>query len=815
MIIKYSFSIKYNFFLFVIVFLAGCQNLNPAKDKIDTWANARWIVFEQLEDSMKVVPAVHGSGDQLGEKCIKRSVVPMFRKEFAVTGEIKKATINICGLGHYELQMNGTKVGDRFLAPGWSNYQKRSLYNSYDITSYLKNGNNVIGVLVGNGFYNINRERYRKLVGAFGYPKLIFNVTLKFEDGTIQNIISDENCKVLPSPITFSSIYGGEDYDATLEQKGWNMAGFDDGGWENAVPLNDSIGNLMPELDFPLKVMQEFKIKKIITSETGRTVYDFGQNASGIISLKVKGNKGAQIKIRPDELVNSQRNVTQRSGGGPYEFNYTLKGDGEEFWQPRFTYYGFRYADIEIIEPDGAEKNSEIIELKMLHTRNSSPTVGSFSCSDTLFNKIFELIDWGIKSNMASVATDCPHREKLGWLEQTYLIGPSMHYNFDIHSFYKKIVTDMMDSQLENGLVPDIAPEFVPFEGGFRDSPEWGSASVIIPWQLYKWYGDKEVLKLAYPMMKKYAEYLQSKAENNILDYGLGDWYDLGPKHPGEAQLTPKAVTATSIYFYDLQIISKTAKMFGFDNDSKRFENLAVQVKEAFLGKYFNVSTGVCSTCSQTAFAMPLYTGLIPELVKDRVFNNLIDSIKNNNYALTSGDVGYHFLVRVLSENGRSDILYKMNNRSDRPGYGFQLKMGATSLTESWAALADVSNNHMMLGHLMEWFYSGLGGIYQDESSIAYENIVIAPKPVGNIKWVKCSYNSQKGLIRSEWNIEANSFILNVEIPPQTNAKIEIPESFINLFCNVVNLETRESVKTTIVNGTINLTAGKFKIEVN
>src|SRR5680860_738897 len=312
-------------------------------------------------------------------------------------------------------------------------------------------------------------------------------------------------------------------------------------------------------------------------------------------------------------------------------------------------------------------------------------------------------------------------------------------------------------------------------------------------------------------MMKKYAEYLQSKAENNILDYGLGDWYDLGPKHPGEAQLTPKAVTATSIYFYDLKIISKTAKIFGYDDDFTRFENLALQVKEAFLKKYFNVSTGVCSTGSQTAFAMPLYTGIIPESAKEKVFDNLIDSIQNNDYALTSGDVGYHFLVRVLSENGRSDILYKMNNRSDRPGYGYQLKMGATSLTESWAALADVSNNHMMLGHLMEWFYSGLGGIYQDEHSIAYENIVIAPKPVGNMKWVKCSYNSQKGLIRSEWNIEANSFKMNVEIPPKTKAKIIVPENFRTSSCSVLNEESQKTENIKTDNGIIYLKAGIYK----
>ena len=766
--------------LIAIVLYTGCQDSKQDNNQSNAWANARWIAHEQLEDSMKVVPAVHGSGDELGDKAVKRSVVPMFRKEFSVAENIEKASINISGLGHYELHLNGEKVGDRFLAPGWTNYQKRIFYNTFDITDLLKSGKNAVGVLVGNGFYNVNRERYRKLVIAYGYPKLIFNITIQYKNGSVENIVSDENCRVLPSPITFSSIYGGEDYDATLEQSGWHTAGFDDSNWKTPVIINDSIEILEPETDYPLKVMQEFQVKEILTSKTGRTIYDFGQNASGIVSLKVKGNRGAKVTIRPDELINDEGNVTQRSGGGPYEFSYILKGEGEETWQPRFAYYGFRYADVEITEPENAGRKTEIIELKMLHTRNSSPTVGSFSCSDTLFNQTFELINWGIKSNMASVTTDCPHREKLGWLEQTYLIGPSMHYNFDIQTLYSKVVTDMMDSQLDNGLVPDIAPEYVPFQGGFRDSPEWGSASVIIPWQMYKWYGNKEVLQKAYPMMKRYVQYLQTTAKDNIISHGLGDWFDLGPKQPGEAQLTPKAVTATSIWYYDLQIVAKVAEMLGFKEDAKEFENISAQVKEAFLKNFYNKETGVCATGSQTSYAMSLYTGLIPETDKEKVLNNLIDSIAKNDYALTSGDIGYHFLVRVLSENGRSDILYKMNNRSDRPGYGYQLKQGATSLTESWAALKNVSNNHMMLGHLMEWFYAGLGGVYQAENSVGYNEIIIATKPVGDIKWVKCSFNSPKGMIQSDWKKEGKSFVLIVEVPEDVSAKIILPDEFKN-----------------------------------
>ncbi len=669
-------------FTFLLFSLFGCA-LVQRVDSNRTWADARWVGLEKLPDSLKIVPGIHGLKKGYEGKYKKRSTVPLFRKTFNINKTIEKASITISGLGHYELYINGDKVGDRFLSPGWSYYQKRIFYNSFDVTELLKNGENVLGAIVGNGFFNINNERYFKLIIAYGYPQLIFNLSITYNDGTTEHIISDEQCRVSPSPISFCSIYGGEDYDARLEQPGWNTSAFDDSKWKNVIVISNPDKRLVTEEDFPLKVMQEFEVQKIITSETGKTIYDCGQNTSGIISLKVKGTSGTKIRIRPDELLDKNGNVTQISGRGPYEFNYILKGEGIEEWQPRFTYYGFRYAEVEITEPKDAKIKTEIVELKLLHTRNSSPTVGSFNCSDTLFNQIFELINWGIKSNMASVATDCPHREKLGWLEQTYLIGPSMHYNFDIHKLYSKIVNDMIDSQTEEGLVPDIAPEYVVFAKGFRDSPEWGSAAVIIPWQLYKWYGDREILKRAYPMIKRYLEYLEGKTENYLLSYGLGDWYDLGPKSPGEAQLTPKAVTATSIYYYDLRLATSIAEMLGNKDDIEKYRKISEKVKRSFLNEFYNRETAVVSTGSQTAYAMSLYTGLISKSDHELVFNNLVKSIKENDYALTSGDIGYHFLVRVLSENGRSDILYKMNNRSDRPGYGYQLKKGATSLTES------------------------------------------------------------------------------------------------------------------------------------
>jgi hypothetical protein len=313
-------------------------------------------------------------------------------------------------------------------------------------------------------------------------------------------------------------------------------------------------------------------------------------------------------------------------------------------------------------------------------------------------------------------------------------------------------------------------------------------------------------------MMTRYVDYLHSKLNNNILYHGLGDWYDLGPKHPGEAQLTPKSITATSIYYYDLMLVSKVAELLNKDSDIKKYGDLANEIRMAFQKKFYIPETGSCSTGSQTSYAMSLYTGILPEEDYEKVLNNLIDSIEQHDYALTAGDIGYHFLVRVLSENGRSDILYKMNNRSDRPGYGLQLKKGATSLTESWAALPDVSNLHMMLGHLMEWFYSGLGGIYQADNSIAYRNIIIAPKPVGNIHWTKCSYKSPQGVIASEWELVENTFSLTIEVPGTSSAKIIIPEDFKNSKIEIVNLINQIPVQVEIIEGTFKLETGKYKI---
>jgi alpha-L-rhamnosidase len=354
-------------------------------------------------------------------------------------------------------------------------------------------------------------------------------------------------------------------------------------------------------------------------------------------------------------------------------------------------------------------------------------------------------------------------------------MGDAMQFNFDVLNLYRKITRDMMDAQLDNGLVPDIAPEFVVFESGFRDSPEWGSSSVIVPWLIYKNYGDERILLEAYPMMKRYVKYLQSKSKNNLLHHGLGDWFDYGPKQPGEAQLTPRALTATAIYYYDLTLLKRIAEILGKSNEAKDYEALAGQVKASFNEEFFDKKTKVYSTGSQTAAAMPLCVGLVDESVKMDVVNNLVSSIRKSNNALTAGDIGFHFLIRSLSENNQSQIIFDMNARNDVPGYGFQLAKGATALTESWPALENVSNNHLMLGHIMEWFYNGILGINQDVQSLAYKKLIIRPQVVGDIQWAKGDFLSPYGVVKCSWRDSARAFFLDVEVPVNVTAQIELP----------------------------------------
>jgi hypothetical protein len=378
-----------------------------------------------------------------------------------------------------------------------------------------------------------------------------------------------------------------------------------------------------------------------------------------------------------------------------------------------------------------------------------------------------------MRNNMQSVLTDCPHREKLGWLEQDHLVGSSLMYNFDVAALFNKICDDMTDSQTATGLVPCIAPEYTVFGGDFRDSPEWGSASIMIPWQLYQWYGDRAVLEHHYDTMRRYVDYLTSRSTGQIVSHGLGDWFDLGPGKVGVSQLTPKWLTATGFYFRDTQLVSQFATLLGKNDDAAKYAAQAEKIRTAFNQYLYNASAHSYATGSQTSNAIPLVFGIVPSGDRDAVVANLVADVRKHDNGLTAGDIGYHYLVRALADAGRSDVIFDMNSRSDRPGYGYILAKGATALTESWDG--SHSQDHFMLGHIMEWFYGDLAGIKCDPTAIAFKKIVIKPTPVGDITWASAAYDCPYGKIKSAWKLADGKCTLDVTIPPGTTATVYVP----------------------------------------
>ena len=746
------------------------------------WNGAKWIAMEPDVDSLKCIEGNTGKwkdGGPVFDKPVAPYKLPQLRREFTATKPVKRAMAYICGLGQFEMFLNGEKVGDHFLDPAWTKFDKEAQYVAFDITGELRDGKNAVGVMLGNGYYHTPHGRYLKLLFSYGAPKMICKLQIEYADGTAQTVVSDDKWRASESPVTFSSIYGGEDYDASAVQPGWAEPGFDDRKWKKAVLTQGAGVKLIPQISESLKVMERIPTVRRFRAANGNWVYDLGQNASGIVQLTVRAVTPQSIKLIPGELINDDSTVNQRASGAPFYHVYTARGDGSsETWHPQFTYYGFRYVEVEGAVPAGESNPGalpEVIDITGLHTRNSAAQVGTFACSDPLFNKIHTLIDWAVRSNMASVLTDCPHREKLGWLEVTHLMGGSIQYRYDISRLYAKQVNDMRTAQHANGMVPTIAPQYVTFSPDFIDTPEWGSAFVIIPWNLYEWYGDLAPLRDNYERMKRYVDYLGSRADNHIVAYGLGDWYDIGPDRPGYAQLTSNGVTATAIYYQDVKILERAARLLGKEADVRKYAALASDIKRAFNEKFFDKKTLKYDRDSQTANSIALHMDLVEPQYKAVVRQNLIDDIRRRGNALTAGDVGYRYVLRALEENDASEVIYDMNSRYDVPGYGYQLAHGATCLTESWQAYREVSNNHCMLGHLMEWLYSGLGGIRQSPGSAGYKEIVIRPQVVGDIHSAAVSFRSPYGLIRSEWSDSPQQYRQRVEIPANTTALVYLP----------------------------------------
>jgi alpha-L-rhamnosidase len=706
--------------------------------------------------------------------------MPLFRKTFLILHRATRAVLYASGLGQDELRLNGNKVGNDELMPGWSDYRKTVYYDTYDVTAQLHKGKNALGVILGNGMYRVLKTpgRFTKFVGSFGQPKLSLQLEIEFADGSRMDVVSDGTWKTAPGPITFSSTYGGEDYDARLEPRGWDRTDFDESAWHNVSVVDAPGGEMRPEVAPPIRAMHTYEPLKVTHPKPGVTIYDLGQNFAGWPEIAVMGCAGATVKLIPAELLDKDGLAWQRSSGSPQWFSYTLRGVGVETWHPRFSYYGFRYVQVEVsAAPDGG--SVRVVSLRGKEVHSSSEQVGEFASSDEMLNRIHMLILHAIENNAVSLFTDCPHREKLGWLEQTHLMAPSLLFDFDFAGLYAATARNVADVQKRDGskagMVPEIAPQYVVFDpqwDAFNDSPEWGSAAVLASWFAFERTGDREFLAAQYDVMRRYVAYLGTRAHDGIVDYGLGDWFDIGPGDPGVSKLTTAGVTGTAIYYEDLKVLEKTAALIGRGHESAEYARQAEAEKAAFNARFFDAARHIYDKGSQTAQAMPLALGMVPDGERAAVLDALVADIRAHQNHTTSGEVGYHYAVEALLDGGRSDVLLDMLERTDAPSYGYILSQGATSLTEGWDG--SHSQDHFMLGSAEEWFYRGLGGINVNLAHESAQQIALRPQVVGKIEWVRTKYDSVVGLIESDWERGASETTYHFTVPANATATIEI-----------------------------------------
>ena len=676
----------------------------------------------------------------------------LFRKEFNLPETPKRARAFIAGLGYYELRINGQKVGDHVLDPGWTTYSRRVLYVAYDVTSLIKKGRNAIGVILGEGWYKSRA--------------LTFQLYIEGEEGLLMEVHSDTAWRTAPGPIVEDSIYHGETYDARLEQPGWDLPDFNEKGWKPAVKVKAPGGVLSAQLIPPIKVVDTIVPLVMTNPAPGVYVFDLGQNISGWAELRVRGPRGAEVRLRFAELLYDNGLINQENlRSARAEDRYILKGEGEEVWEPRFTYHGFRY--IEVTGHPGTPK-IDSIRARVVHTAVSP--VGNFSCSKQIINDIQRLILWGQKTNLHSIPTDCDQRdERMGWMGDAQVTAEEAILNYDMAAFYANFLRNIRDVQGEDGSITDTVPHVW---GSRPADPAWGTAYPLIAWYMYQYYGDRRILEEHYDGLVKYVEFLRGKAEGGLVKFShYGDWVAID-KCPG-------GLVSSFYYYYDVKILSEAARVLGRQTKADQYEKLLAEIKDAFNRTYFDPVTRNYAGGSQTANALPLFIGLVPDNLRRSVWGNLFnDLVYIHDSHLTTGIIGTKYIFDVITAFGNSDLAYDILTRTDFPSYGYMIKNGATTLWELWQKREGPSmnsHNHPMFGSAGAWFYRALAGINLAPDSQAFRKLIIRPQMVRDLTHASGSTYTINGPVSCSWQRTDRKIIVEVAIPMGSQAEIYIP----------------------------------------
>ncbi|HEY3328663.1 MAG TPA: family 78 glycoside hydrolase catalytic domain [Capsulimonadaceae bacterium] len=698
---------------------------------------------------------------------------PIFRKEARIDSPVRHARAYISGLGFFELEVNGRKVGDHVLDPAFTRYDLRTLYVVHDITDHLVLGQNAFGVVLGTGYYNCHTKEVWDFEQAAwrDRPKVIAQIEITHADGTVHTIRTDRSWSTSTGPIVFDGIRNGEFYDARLEKPGWSLPGYDASTWSPAQIAASPGGELISQL-LPVKVTQTLAALSVTELADGSSMVDFGQNIAGWAQLAASAPAGTEVTLRYGERLNDDGTLNVESiktfiKSGEFQTDkYTFKGDGVETWEPRFTFHGFRYVHVTGFP---AKLLAENLRARVVHS--AFEPAGSFSCSNELLTTMFTAMKWTYTGNFVGIPMDCPQREKNGWTGDTQLATETGLLMFDSAPAYRQWLDDISAAMRPSGQLPGIVPT-----GGWGynwgSGPAWDSALTHIPWYIHVLTGDIDVLQRHYEKMKRYVHYMGRMATDDILSFGLGDW--LSPIPRDSPNSSPVPLTSTAYYFANAQIVSRIAALTGRDDESAHYAALAERIKAAFNREFYDPATGYYKGRSQTPQAFALYYGLVPDGEEQRVADGLAKIVVEDNCRPTFGIVGSKYVPSALAKIGRSDLVYKMAVGTEFPSWAAWFDSGATTFYEDWKG--EGSLNHVALGIICEWMMKWLAGIKADHTQPGFKHSVIQPVFINDLEWVKGEHKTPYGLIRSEWHHEDGGGVaMTIEIPVNTTATLRLP----------------------------------------
>lgn len=723
---------------------------------------------------------------------------PYLRKEFQLNGPIQQARLYVSALGLFECWINGERVGEDVFTPGWTNYRKRVQYLTYDVTQALKTGENAIGAILGDGWYcghiaQLDRQNYGDR------PRFLAQLEVTYADGSRAVIVSDAGWLAKSGPILESDMIMGECYDARLEMPGWDRAGYNSADWLPVVIFDDPNLSLVAKVNPPVRRHEELapvgEPSEIRLWPTSNWIFDLGQNMVGWIRLKVSGSDGKTVRMRFSEVLNPDGTLyTPSLRSARATDYYTLRGDGDEYYEARFTYHGFRYVELSGLP---GKPGRDAVTGIVLHS--DTLKTGEFECSNPAINQLQHNITWSQKGNFVEVPTDCPQRdERLGWTGDAQVFIPTAAYNMDVAAFFTKWQQDLEDSQSEIGEFPPVIPAVQPFGLTNDGGPAWADAGVICPWTIYQVYGDRELLVRYYDSMKRFVEYLREssvglirvhpQALRNGIFGGFGDWLSTNAE-------TPRDLIGTAYFAFCARLLARIAGVIGKTEDQTKFESLALQVKEAFIQRYIT-HAGLVAGLTQTGYCLALAFDLIPEHLRVKAVDELVDDIEKRDWHLSTGFVGTPLILKALTAAGRLDVAYKLLFQKTWPSWLYPVSAGATTIWERWDGWTDDkgfqtpemnSFNHYAYGAVGEWLYTTLAGINLDPRYPGYKQFVLRPQPGGGISSAKGAYQSVYGEIISDWSIHDDIFLWKVTVPPNTRATAWV--------CNAEGKEVLESGK--------------------